>query len=133
MDYYDLGDDVAETLSFRYQNYQGEQMQWTTRLDHETIGNKVIKTEAGIVRPLTINDIHMSCLLQPGAVVERKVNCDSAFMLQNLPPVGAEIHQKMPWVPREQPIYLVMDNAGGHGTWQARVEYTRRLREDYNI
>ncbi len=27
----------------------------------------------------------------------------------------------------------MMDNAGGHGTGEAREEYTRRLLEDYNV
>jgi len=39
----------------------------------------------------------------------------------------------MPWVPREQPIFLAMDNPGRHGTWQARDQYTSRLRDEYNI
>jgi hypothetical protein len=26
-----------------------------------------------------------------------------------------------------------MDNAGGHGTREAREEYARRLREDFNV
>jgi hypothetical protein len=38
-------------------------------------------------------------------------------MLQNLPPVGAEIHHQMQWVPREQPVILMIDMQGGmvHG------------------
>jgi hypothetical protein len=31
-------------------------------------------------------------------------------MLATLPPIATEIHEKMPWIPREQPIYLAMDN-----------------------
>jgi len=39
--------------------------------------------------------------------------------------IAAEIREKMPWIAADQPIYLVMDNAGGHGTGEAREEYTR--------
>jgi hypothetical protein len=39
----------------------------------------------------------------------------------------------MHWIPLEQEIYLVMDNAGGHGTEEAVDEYTRVLNEEYNI
>ncbi len=39
----------------------------------------------------------------------------------------------MHWIPPEQEIYLVMDNAGGHGTEEAVDEYTRVLNEEYNI
>jgi hypothetical protein len=39
----------------------------------------------------------------------------------------------MPWIPRETPIHLILDNAGGHGTRAAIEEYTRRLRNDHNV
>jgi hypothetical protein len=39
----------------------------------------------------------------------------------------------MHWIPPEQEIYLVIDNAGGHGTEEAVDEYTRILNEEYNI
>ncbi len=54
-------------------------------------------------------------------------------MLQILPQLAAEMRQQLHWIPHEEPIYLVMDNAGGHGTQEARAEYTRRLRDDFNI
>jgi hypothetical protein len=54
-------------------------------------------------------------------------------MLENIPTVGAEIRRSMHWIPPEQEIYLVMDNAGGHGTEEAVDEYTRILNEEYNI
>ncbi len=54
-------------------------------------------------------------------------------MLRVLPQIATMIHQQLHWVPRDEPIYLVMDNAGGHGTKEAREEYTRRLRDDFNI
>jgi hypothetical protein len=61
--------------------------------------------------------------------VEREVNCNSVFMLENIPTVGATIRRNMHWIPPEQEIYLVMDNAGGHGTEEAVDEYTRVLNE----
>jgi hypothetical protein len=39
----------------------------------------------------------------------------------------------MPWVQQEQPIYLLMDNAGGHGTREAVGQCTRALRNEYNV
>jgi hypothetical protein len=65
--------------------------------------------------------------------VEKEVTCDSAFMLQHLPHICRDLRQKMPWVPPRQPIYLIMDNAGGHGTRDAIDQYTRQLQRDYNI
>ena len=54
-------------------------------------------------------------------------------MLQVMPELGASIRQSMIHVPRDQPIFLQMDNAGGHGTQEAIDEYTRLLRTQFNI
>jgi hypothetical protein len=54
-------------------------------------------------------------------------------MLETMLTISAQIHQQMPWIPRETPIYLIMDNARGHGTIAARDEYTRRLRNEHNV
>jgi len=50
-----------------------------------------------------------------------------------MPEVGAAICQSMPWIPLAQPIYLQMDNAGGHGTKNAICEYTQQLANDCNV
>ena len=65
--------------------------------------------------------------------MEEEVTCNSQFMLETMPTIGAQIRQQMPWIPMQTPIYLILDNAGGHGTIAARNEYTRRLRNEYNI
>ena len=54
-------------------------------------------------------------------------------MLHHVPLIAAEMREKMPLVPPTEPIYLVMDNAGCHGTQEAIEEYTRRLRNEYNV
>ena len=132
-DFYNLDQDIEDTLCFRYENYIGQQKRWITLLEQETLENKIITSEQGDQRPLTIEDVHISCFIPRGAIVEREVTCDSAFMLQHLPHVGADLRRKMPWVPPRQPIYLIMDNAGGHGTRDAIDQYTQQLQRDYNI
>ncbi len=72
-------------------------------------------------------------MLEPGAIVEEEVNYNSAFMLRILPIIAAKIRQQLHWVPPEEEVYLIMDNAGGHGMQQARDQYTRQLQPDYNI
>ena len=37
------------------------------------------------------------------------------------------------WVPLTTTIYLVMDNAGGHGTHQTIEEYRNMMLHQYNI
>ncbi len=95
-------------------------------LENETIENKIFINEEGNQKQLTINCVELPCFLPQGTVIEQEVNCDSAFMLWTLPPIAAEIREKMHWVPPKQPFYLVMDNAGGHGTWAALEEYIKR-------
>jgi hypothetical protein len=104
---------VAETLCFQYHSYERGQRQWAQLRHNDTIENEVIRNEAEVTGPLTINDINLSYFLEHGTIINHDINCYSTFMLQNLPPIGAEMHHQMPWVPRKQPIFLVMDNTGG--------------------
>ncbi len=48
-------------------------------------------------------------------MVEQEMNCNSQYMLEKMPIIGAEIHHKMPFIPQDTTINLIMDNAGGHG------------------
>jgi hypothetical protein len=66
-------------------------------------------------------------------MVEREVNCNSQYMLEKMPIVGAKIRRKMPWVPQGTTINLIMDNAGGHGMQEAIDEYTAGLQREFNI
>ncbi len=131
VEFFDLGDDVEDVLCFRYKN--GQQQQYITMLGDDTIENKVITMQEGVQRPLTINNVELSILLEPGTIVEEEVNCNSAFMLRILPIIAAEIRNQLHWIPPEEQIYLIMDNAGRHGTQQARDQYTRQLQHEYNI
>jgi hypothetical protein len=61
------------------------------------------------------------------------VSCNSTFIRQMMPKAGKAIHQQMPWIPQGQPVYLQMDNAGGHGTKATICEYKTLLLEQYNV
>jgi len=54
-------------------------------------------------------------------------------MLQILPEIAQEIRQSLHWIPSQERVYLMMDDARGHGTREAREEYTRQLLENFNI
>ncbi len=118
VDYFELDNDVAETLCFCHVTHVGEERrrEYRTLLENDTIENKLFVNEEGNEEELTINCLELSCFLPQGTVVEQEVNCDFTFMIRTLPPIAAEIHEKMPWIPMEQPISLMMDNAGGHRT-----------------
>ena len=47
--------------------------------------------------------------------------------------VGEAIRKAYYWVPTTEKFYLVMDNAGGHGTTEAKDNYVGMLLDKYNI
>jgi hypothetical protein len=61
------------------------------------------------------------------------ISCDSDYMLRVMSLIGIATRDKMPWVPQDETIYLVMDNAGGHGTEEAIGQYTRWMQREFNI
>ena len=125
---FELDEDIL--LEFRYTTFtrRGDaRKKYVFLSDEDTLRNKRITTVDGINLPLTLDDIYLVQKIPAGALVEEDISCDSAFMRRKIPEIGAAIRQTMPWIPQVQPIYLVMDNAGGHGTTEAIVEYTELL------
>ena len=53
---------------------------------------------------------------KPGDKQEVDVRCYSKFMKNIMPTVGKVIRHAYHWVPRNIPIFMYIDNAGGHGT-----------------
>ena len=68
-----------------------------------------------------------------GVLVKKHVNIDSDFMLQSVDEIRGAIRNKMAHVPKHVPIHLVMDNASGHGTKEAKKKYVSKFCEKYNI
>jgi hypothetical protein len=61
------------------------------------------------------------------------VNCNSEFMLEHMDSIGKAIRESHHWIPAEEPIYLIMDNAGGHGTNDAIEQYVSALWQSYSV
>ncbi len=101
-------------------------------LANKTLIGKRIQTIQG-EQECTIHDVNLSLSYPQETIIEREVNGNCQFMLRILPEIATEICQQLHIVPRNEPIYLVMDNAGGHRKQEAREEYTRRLRDGFNI
>lgn len=66
-------------------------------LGHETLENKFFISEEGNQLQLTIQDVQLSCFLPAWTVIEKEVNCNSAFKLQVLLEIALEICQKIHW------------------------------------
>jgi hypothetical protein len=55
-------------------------------------------------------------------------SCWSAAMRR----VGAALREQFHWVPQNETVYVCMDNAGGHGTNDAKLQYINLLKE-FNV
>ena len=53
-------------------------------------------------------------------------------MLKTIPEIGEAVRSAYHWLEDSEPIYIIMDNAGGHGTDDAKQQYTESLAA-YNI
>ena len=68
-----------------------------------------------------------------GNVQEVDVSCDSDFMEKVMPKVGKAIRDSYHWVPLAIPIFLYLNDAGGHGTKEVVGAYVRTLADDWNV
>jgi hypothetical protein len=58
------------------------------------------------------------------------ISCDSEFMLGVMDRVGKALRDSFKWVKPNEWMYLVMDNARGHGTDEAWEMFTRISRRN---
>jgi hypothetical protein len=85
-------------------------------------------------RPLTFNDVVLHVEIPSGTYIEEDCTCDSAFMLDIIREVGGKIRSSFHWLPQEtEAIHLFTNNAGGHGTNDAREKYVSILKSEFNI
>ena len=94
--------------------------------------------KGGELRKLTLSDITLHVRVPWGSTQETDVNCDIKFMMSTIHEIGKAICAKMCFVPRWNPIHLIIDNAGGHGMNKGKDKYEKILhekilRDTYNI
>ena len=75
----------------------------------------------------------MKVKYEKGEILQEDCSCDSEFMTAHMNSIGQDIRAAYDWVPQQQPIYLVIDNAGGHGKKECIAAYTQLLKDDYNV
>ena len=136
---YDLDMAVLDRLEFQYQSKIGRNGNEKTMIikDDEHVINMIqrrVQNDPDLPKvSIAIEDIILKVRMKLGDEVEEDASCDSAFMLIAMRRVGAAIRRAYHWMPMHLIIFLVMDNAGGHGTNAAIDEYTQMLKEEYNI
>jgi len=103
------------------------------RLEQQTIPRES-GNHHGPLRAITIEDLLLRVRRERGEEYEKDVTCDSEFMLDHMLVIGAAMRDAYsPFVPFEVPLYLGMDNAGGHGRKDVIEEYVQKLKDQHNV
>ena len=119
--HYCLDDDIVNRLVIRYSvGKDGRETQYIEH-DDESLDGWLDRDITLMVR-YNRGDTH---------VVD--ISCDSTFMKKTMPEVGKAIRAAYHWVPKNDPIFLLLDNAGGHGTNQVVDDYVKMLKKEFNI
>lgn len=123
---YDLDEYVSDRLVIGYYTYprQGIRTWMELKMTQNIDDSGHRKNEGGLSVLVTVNDLEVFVQQEAGDKVEEDITCDSNFMLQKMPEIGAALRSAYHWVQRDETIYLIMDNAGGHGSNDAMALYT---------
>jgi hypothetical protein len=101
--------------------------------DELLLDNRSIKPKTGAKRDIMASDLTLVVVKKPGDTYEADCSCDSTFMLETMEQVGKAIRAYFWFLPMFITIYLIIDNAGGHGTNDAKRQYANFLLANYNV
>ena len=139
MENYDLEEAIIDRLEFAFNTKvrkQGNTKNVRIEDDGETINKLRIRKNDDSNLPnslLHLDDINVKVRHIVGDEIEEDASCDSKYMIQAMDRVGKAIRRSYTWVPMTQRCYLVMDNAGGHGSNVAIATYRQDLLDKYNV
>ena len=130
----DLDKYVAERLEFSYCTYSAKGIKKIKSLLPTQVISELgmLTTEANQTRAITVDDLNLHVVIKAGEYQDKDCSCDSEFMLKTIPEIGEAVRSAYHWLEDSEPIYIIMDNAGGHGTDDAKQQYTESLAA-YNI
>ena len=144
-DTYSIDDDIADDMVFCYKSLtvtkKNEIKPKLVKLSQHSRGsvleNRKIKYKAenGSVqeRQLKLNDLELRVNPQKGKYIEKDITCDSSFMMDNIRDIGKSIRETHSFLPNDHPVYLFMDNAGGHGKTEIKAQYEQILKDEFNV
>ena len=95
--------------------------------------NRIIVSKDGEIKPITAEDLTLVVFKKAGEEYQKDCSCDSRFMLDIMEEMGDHIRRYFWFLPIFVSIYLIIDNAGGHGSNEAKKEYREFLRDKFNI
>ena len=82
-------------------------------------------------RLLTLDDLYLEVKYKKNDPHIVDCSCDSDFMLEILPKAALSIRRKFNYLSPTTTLYLQLDNAGGHGSDEAKQQYIQILREHH--
>ena len=133
---YELADDITEALVFAYSTNVGSSGNTTIKylLGNQTLADLKLRREPNGEEVLgSIEDLNLKVRIQKGDLVELACSCDSEYIVEVMKKLGKAIRDAFEWIPREKICNLFMDNSGGHGSNEAADQYTKYLKETWNI
>ena len=128
---YNIDEDVGKIFVFTYHTHtvtkktkEIKKIQKTLMSeDKPLIGNRTLHDSIdGSLkeRNLSLKDLNLRVQVGRHTEVEKDVSCDSVFMLNNMQLIGKSIRDAYSFLPKTTPVYLFMENAGGHGKTQLK-------------
>ena len=114
--YYGLQSDVVEnmTLSYMSHSYTGRSKKRERFDSGPLLDDRVYIDKDGTGHPLYLDQLQLHVKKVRGTEVQVDVTCNTDFILANVREIGCSIRSNYTSVPFNTPIYLVLDNAGGH-------------------
>jgi hypothetical protein len=94
------------------------------------LANRFVKQQDGSDRKLTIKDLEVHVCIVHDTLLEEDITCDSSFMLDTMYEIGITVCAAFHLVSQDDPIILIMDNAGGHGSDDTKKEFVSELKND---
>jgi hypothetical protein len=133
--HYDLDEYVSDWLVIGYYSHTRQGVKaWKALHPMDIVKELGMRTnEDGVQVEIKLQDLEVFVQQEAGDKVEEDISCDSDFMLRKIPEIGAALRSAYHWLRRDETIYLIMDNAGGHGSNDAMAQYTGVLWNEYKV
>ena len=84
-------------------------------------------------RELSLNDLELKVNPQKGKWIERDITCEYTFMMDHIRNIGKSIREAHSFLLQNHPVYMFMDNAGGHGKTEIKQLYEKILKEEFAV
>ena len=134
-EYYNLSSNVKNNLTFSYHSNTstGKTKKVVCISSGPLLDGRVYIDDTGMIHPIFLDQIKVEKCVPAGTLIHNDVSCNTKFMLNTVHEIGTAICEAFHFINKKEPVYLVLDNAGGHGTNKVKVEFEKILRERYKV